>query len=111
MFEYVMSNEENLIDVVKEGEVVGSLKYAESNGLVSLDMFKLPGFDSVDMLDRYFQVMATISKDLETFFESKFGNLKKVVWGSFPEVKDYDLFAQDVDQNYIPKTNKEKGMR
>lgn len=111
MFSYVMSNEKNLIDVVKEGEVVGSLKYAEKDGLVSLDMFKIPSFDSNDMFDNYFKVMATISKDLESFFKEKFANLKKIVWGAFPEIKDYDLFATDIDQNYTPKTSKLKNKR
>ena len=111
MFTYVMSNEKNLIDVVREGEVVGSLKYAEKNGLVSVDMFKMPELDSSDVFDNYFKVMSTIAKDLEAFFKERFTNLKKVIWGTFPEIKDYDLFAEDIDKNYTPKTNKLKGKR
>ena len=108
MFSYVMKNEDNLIDVVKEGVVVGSLKYAERDGLVSIDMFKMPEFDSNDVFDKYFKVMATISKDLEAVFKDKFDNLRKIVWGTLPEVKDYDLYAADVDQNYVPKAKNKR---
>ena len=111
MFDYVMSNEKNLINVMKEGVVVGSLEYAEKDGLVSLDMFKMPDFDSDNTFENYFKVMATISKDLESFFKEKFVNLKKIVWGVMPDIKDYDLLAERIDQSYVPKTNKQKSKR
>lgn len=102
MFDYVLKKEKNLIEVLKEGKVVGKLSYIEKDGVVGIDMYKIPVNNDKDSFENYFEVMSIISKELK----EKFENFEKIVWGSSSEIKDYDLYASELEKEKIKSKGK-----
>lgn len=109
MFEYMFDEQKKIIRVVKEGKVVGELAYSEDKDVVCIDMFKVPLEEGNNRFDECFSLLNTMSKDLAEIFGVE--DEKKIVWGTFPEIKDYDLQLQTLNGELSNKTVKSKGKK
>lgn len=102
MYSYVVDEKKHVI-YVKEGEnVVGELKYSVQAGYVFIDMYKISVNEKNPEFSKCFEMLTTISKGVQ----STLGTEKEVVWGSLPEVKDFDMYVESLDQEHNQKTTK-----
>lgn len=94
MYKYVLDEEKSLIHVLDEDKEIGDVCYKEKDGLVVLSLVNLCVNNDKTRFENYFKVMSSITPQIESKFKESSKDIRKVVWGTNPQVAEFDLYAE-----------------
>lgn len=94
--------EGNNIHLMSEDEILGELKYQkyEDEGVVIVEWLSIsPEFSEKlggdNFLNNYFSLLKNVGNSIN----KELNDQGKILWGSFPEVRELDDFAKSLDAN------------
>lgn len=96
MYKYVLDEEKSLIHVLDGDNEVGDVCYKEKDGLVVLSLVNLCVSNDKNHFENYFKVMSSITPQIESKFKESSKDIRKVVWGTNPQVAELDLYAEKI---------------